>query len=114
MRRILWREVRRTTAWLVFFCAMVAGVGLAHTVHSPNGLWCVFFGAVTLATCRRRTVLYLLTVLVFGLLCGWWRGSDYNQQLSNYDSLQYQHINFTARAMNDALYNKTKQLSFDA
>ncbi len=36
------------------------------------------------------------------------------QRLAVYDSLQHQKITITARAMNDALYGKTKQLAFDA
>ena len=59
-------------------------------------------------------MLTLLLVLALGLSAGWWRGCVYMQRLALYDTLQQQKITITAHAMNDALYGKTKQLSFDA
>lgn len=53
-------------------------------------------------------------ILVFGISCGWWRGAAYLQRLSPYDDSYQLKITVTARAMSDAIYNKNKQLAFDA
>ena len=56
----------------------------------------------------------LCMVVLLGLSCGWWRGSVYIHRLAVYDGWYYQKVTVKARAMNDALYGKTKQLTFDA
>ncbi len=62
---------------------------------------------------RRRRLSALVLIAVFGLACGWWRGAVYTQRLSAYDPFYYRKITVTARAMNDAIYGKSKQLTVD-
>jgi competence protein ComEC len=114
MRRIWAYRFRRTTLLLMLFLGVVLGVGVAHTGYGFHGVWCVSLGFFVLLSWRKHSWLTLLIVLLFGISCGWWRGSIYLQRLAVYDSLQHQKITITARAMNDALYGKTKQLTFDA
>ena len=98
----------------MLFMGLVLGVGWAHWGHGLHGSWCVLAGIFVLLAWRRHGWPALLLVLLFGLCCGWWRGSVYLQRLAAYDELYYQKITITARAMNDALYGKTGQLTFDA
>jgi competence protein ComEC len=114
MRRFILYRFRRTTLLLMLYLGILSGVGLAHTGYELSGLWCWFAGFFALLSLSRHNWLTLLLVTVFGVSCGWWRGSIYLQRLAVYDGLQHQKIVVTARAMNDALYGKTKQLSFDA
>jgi competence protein ComEC len=105
-------KFRRSTVWLVLFMGILAGVGLASTGYLRVGLWCwlvVFFAMCWLP---RRNLLTLLLVLLCGIGGGWWRGSVYQQKLANYGPLQYQEVTITVRATEDALYGKSKQLTF--
>lgn len=98
----------------MLFLGIVFGVGWARTGNGLEGYWCWCAGFLALLTLRKKGWLALAFLLAFGLSCGWWRGGMYFRQLAVYDSVQFQKVAVTARAMNDAAYGKTKQLSFDA
>src|SRR3982751_3407372 len=108
MRRIWAYRFRRTTLWLMLFLGIVLGVGAAHTGYEIQWYWCLALGLFVFLSWRKHSWVRVLLVLLFGLACGWWRGGIYLQRLSVYDNLQHQKITITARAMNDALYGKTK------
>lgn len=114
MRRILKHRFRRTTLLLMLFLGILVGIGFAHTGYGFQAAWCWAIGLFVLLVWRKHSWATLVIVLVFGLSCGWWRGALYLKQLAVYDELQYRKVTITARAMNDAIYGKTKQLSFDA
>jgi ComEC/Rec2-related protein len=114
MKQILAYRFRRTTLLLVLYLGVLAGVGLGHTGYLFHGIWCWLIGLFALFSLPRHGWVTLFAVALFGLSCGWWRGSMYLQRLAVYDGWQYQKLTITARAMNDALYGKTKQLTFDA
>jgi ComEC/Rec2-related protein len=116
MKRIWRYQFRRSTLWLVFYLGILGGVGVAHGGYRMGGVWCCLSGVflVIMLSKSKRNLLTLLLVVLVGLSGGWWRGSQYAQSLTPYAALQYQHVTISARAMNDALYNKTKQLAFDA
>ncbi len=99
---------------MFLYLGIVAGVGLAHTGWGFAGVWCWCSGLFVLASWRRHNILTLSMVILLGLSCGWWRGSVYIHRLAVYDNWYYQKVTVTARAMEDALYGKTKQLTFDA
>lgn len=105
---------RRTTLLLLLFLGILGGIGLARANYQPASWSCWILVVFILLSWRKHNVLTLTLTLMFGLSCGLWRGSIYVHRLSVYDGLQYQKITITARAMNDALYGKTKQLAFDA
>jgi competence protein ComEC len=98
----------------MLYIGILLGVGLARTEYAFQWYWCWCAGLFVLLAWRKHSWLTLVIVLLFGISCGWWRGSVYLQRLAVYDEVQYQKITITARAMNDALYGKTKQLAFDA
>jgi competence protein ComEC len=114
MRRFLAYRFRRTTLWLMLYLGVLGGVGLARTGYDFPSAWCWCAGLFALLSLQKRSWLTLMLVMVLGVSCGWWRGAVYLQRLAVYDDVQYQKITITARAMNDALYGKTKQLTFDA
>jgi competence protein ComEC len=114
MWRIWAHRFRRTTLLLVLYLGVVGGVGLARTGLGLAGAWCWPAALLAVLSWRRHNILTLCLVLTLGLSCGWWRGSVYAHRLSIYDDYYYRKVTVRARAMNDALYGKTKQLAFDA
>ncbi len=114
MKRIWTHRFRRTTLLLVLYIGILTGVGLAHTGRVLPLLCSWFAGAFALLSWRRHNLLTLCACLLLGTGCGWWRGAVYMQRLSVYDDWQYGEVTITARALDDALYGKTKQLAFDA
>jgi competence protein ComEC len=114
MRRIWAYRFRRATLLLMLYLGVLCGVGLAYDGYSFPASWCWLAGLFALLALRKHNSLTLILVLVFGIGCGWWRGALYLRRLAVYDNLQHQKIVITARAMNDASYGKTKQLTFEA
>jgi competence protein ComEC len=99
---------------LVLWLSILGGVGLAHVGYVPNGIWCFLVAVFLLVSWRKQKVVTLLLVVFFGLSLGLWRGAIYMQKLAAYEPWQYRKITITARAGEDAIYGKTKQLSFTA
>jgi ComEC/Rec2-related protein len=114
MRRMWTYRFRRTTLLLFLFLGIPGGVGLARTGCRPATWWCWALAGFTVLAWRKHNLLTLALVLTTGLVCGCWRGNVYLERLAVYDGLQHRHLTVTARAMNDALYNKHQQLAFDA
>lgn len=104
---------RRTTLWLLFFGGVLAGIGLARTGSGPPAQYLLLaLPMVCLAAWRRRVGVALI-IIGWGVGCGWWRGSAYLQATKPY-RLETGKTTITVQALNDALYNTHKQLSFDA
>lgn len=99
---------------LLLFLAFLGGLGWAHAGHDFNGLWCWVVLLPLLLAWRRQGCAALLFVVLFGLSCGWWRGSLYMEKLAAYEPLYFQKISLTVRASEDGTYGKTKQLAFSA
>lgn len=114
MRRMWAYRFRRTTLLLFLFLGIVCGVGAARTGCHPDGWWCWLTACFSALAWRRHNLMTLVLLLLLGLICGCWRGSAYLTRIAAYDGLQHSHLTVTARAMNDALYDKHKQLAFDA
>ncbi len=111
----LWRHrFRRSTLLLVFLLSILGGMGLARTGQIISWLPACSLGGFWLLRRRRQTAEAMLLTVLFGLSCGWWRGSLYMQKLAEYEPLYYHKITIVARAVEDAAYSKTKQLGFAA
>lgn len=110
----LWRhEFCRTTIQLWAFVAVIVGIGFAYAGHSFNALGLLATALAVLA--QRRKNLVLLVLILFMAFClGWWRGGLFHQRMSIYQSLYGQKISLTVQAIEDANYNKYKQMSFGA
>ncbi len=105
---------RRSTVIMVLCLSFLAGVGTARSGYDANAIWPVLILLSLLPVWRRQTLLALCLVLMFGLSLGLLRGSLYMQKLADYEPLLDQKVTITAQATEDAVYGKTKQLSFAA
>src|SRR4051812_24662478 len=114
MRRLWVYRFRRTTLMLMLFLSALGGIGLARTGFVMPAIWPVAILIILLVLWHKRTLIVLVLTIALGLSLGWWRGSVYMQQLAAYDTLYYQKISITVRANEDAIYGRTKQLSFSA
>lgn len=115
MRR-LWRfSFGRTSLTLAICLAFLAGAGRARVGPDFDAVWIAgCFLALTGLAWRRRNVLTLLLAISLGLSLGWWRGSAYVRNLSNYQPLYGRTVTLTVRAADAAVYDTRKQLAFDA
>ena len=95
------------------FLGILVGLGLARKVYIGQEIALITAPFVILSL-RSRNVLTLLLVLLIGTGIGGWRGSIYMQKLTKYEAFYNQKVIVTARAAEDAVYGKTKQLSFAA
>lgn len=102
-------------AWLVFgfAAAFVFGVGLASSGILADVSWSVLFGVMALLALRKKTVWALALVVLFGLSLGWWRGSVYQQKLTELQTYYGKQVTLVAKASQDANYGKHQQLQFD-
>jgi len=98
----------------MFCLSILGGVGLARFGFMPGMVWCGVASLFLLMTWRRRTFVSLAFVVLFGLSLGGWRGSIYMDKLAAYGPWQYQKITISAIASDDAVYDKHKQLAFNA
>jgi competence protein ComEC len=89
------------------------GVAVAHRGVLIDGSWVWLAVPGVLLSLRRRTGWTVVTVLVLGLLLGWWRGSVYMVKLSEFQTVAGQKITIVGTATADAVYDDHKQLSFD-
>lgn len=99
---------------LVFCLSILGGIGLAHFDLVFSVAWCWLMLLLLVTVWQRGTLVTLALVMVFGLSLGCWRGSIYMNKLAAYEPWQYQKITITARATDDAVYGKNKQLAFNA
>jgi hypothetical protein len=94
--------------------SLLAGIGLAHTGRTVSLATCEILGLLTVMFWRLRSPVTLLLVICLGLSLGVWRGAAFMHKLADYQSYQYQKVTLSVRALNDAVYSKNSQLTFDA
>lgn len=105
---------RRGTHLFVLCVGVLAGLGLARS-GVQGAAWCCWLTAcVAAAMWRKHGIALTVALLLVGLSLGWWRGTMYLRTLAAYQPLYMQKISLTVRASEDAVYGKTKQLSFAA
>ncbi len=92
----------------------MAGLGLARLGGQPGIGSCLASLLVMAAYWSKRTVITGLLVIICGVTCGWQHGALYMHKLAAYEPLYYQKITISVVANEDAVYGKTKQLSFAA
>ncbi|HSX36996.1 MAG TPA: ComEC/Rec2 family competence protein [Patescibacteria group bacterium] len=106
-------KFRRTTLLLLGFIAFLAGVGLAHTGRLIDGSWWWVALGLGLFTFRKKNVWALFWIILLGLSLGWWRGSIYMQRLGQWQQFYNHRVTISAVAMDDGVYAKNTQMSFD-
>ncbi|MDB5170723.1 MAG: hypothetical protein JWO35_417 [Candidatus Saccharibacteria bacterium] len=114
MWRVFGHRFRRGTLLLAVCVGVMAGLGLARTRYSINPLYVWALLVLVIIVWRRKALTLVVLLVLLGISFGWWRGSLYMQKLDAYEPVYFQKITLTARASEDALYGKTKQLSFAA
>ena len=114
MQKFLARRYRRGTCVLVVCLGVLAGLGFAR-VSGDGQLWlCWGMALPLLAVWRKQNMALLVLLLVFGATIGWWRGSVYLRTLGAYEPLYLHATTLSVQASEDAVYGKTKQMSFTA
>lgn len=113
--RLVWgRKFRRTTLLSIFYCSVLGGIGLAHLGTAAPEVLCTAAILLSVVSLKNLNAAALIAALLLGLSCGWWRGSAHLHQLSVYDGLQYKEVTIMAQATDDALYGRSKELTFAA
>jgi competence protein ComEC len=97
----------------VGYAAFLVGVGLAPAGYSIGVSW-IGLPAALLLTFRTKKLVALILMICFAGSLGLWRGGLYVQKLVAYGPYYGQEVTVTAVAMDDAVYGKNSQLSFDA
>lgn len=107
-------KYRRTTVMTVGLLAFLAGLGFARlNIVLPVSL-ILITGLIFIVTIFRLRMQTIVGILLFGFVVGWWRGQVVMTQLAPLKQLHGQHIVATVQAESDAVYDKRKELSFDA
>lgn len=113
-KKFVEHHFRRTSVVLVLCLAFLVGVGLAHAGRLVDNNWWWLCAPGALLSLRKRAWWILVWIIAFGLTLGWWRGSLYMTKLSEYQALYEHKVTISAIASQDAVYNKYKQMTFDA
>jgi ComEC/Rec2-related protein len=114
MRKFWLHKYKRTTIWLWLFIGILAGLGLAHSWADPGPGVAVCLMPFLGFWFSKRSLITIILITLLGLFGGWWRGAIHMQKLARFNQLDHQMITLTAVANSDAVYGKTKQLTFDA
>lgn len=112
MKKLIRKRYRLTTLWLFLFVGILAGLGTAYFKPFPDMPIIVALPAVLLI--KKRNLVALIGICLLGLGLGWYRGDVYMHRLEEVYQLQRTEVALAATVSNDAVYSKTKQLTFDA
>ncbi len=108
------RRFRRGSLLLAICLGILAGLGLARTRFGVNPLYIWTLLLLTAAVWHEKRLSLVVLLVLLGLSFGWWRGSLYMRQLDAYQPFYLRKVTLTARATEDAVYGKTKQIGFAA
>lgn len=114
MRQLWAYRFRRTTLLTLAYVSFVVGIGMVQVVPQLSLGFAAVVAVFFWPFWKKHNWLTLLLVVVVGLGAGWWRGQVYAHHLSVYDDLLSQQVTVMARAMDDGVYGRHKQLVFDA
>ncbi len=103
------RSYYRTTLLSTACVSVLAGLWLART---DTALVIYFLACIGVAGLYPRTR-YLAVAAICGLLLGYVRGVQYEPRLAMYESLRGQVVMFRGTAIEDSIYGKDGQLTFD-
>lgn len=112
MKWLISRCYRLTTLWLFLFVGILAGFGVAYFKAFPSVPILAALPAALLL--KKRNFAALIVICLLGMVLGWYRGAVYMHRLAQVYRLQHTEVALVATVSNDAVYSKTKQLTFDA
>ena len=104
---------RRTTRLILLFLAVLLGLGWARKapILSVEYVWVL--GLFVLISFRKARLVSLYATMFFGFALGWWRGGIYMMHVRELSSLSKQAVTVEGTVLNDGVYGKNSQLSFD-
>ena len=108
------KKYKRTTLLCVFLGAILAGVGLAKIAPTLSGGWPIVVGIAAVASIRRRNIVTVYLLVLFGVAVGCQRGGVMQAQVAPYGQLTNKTVTVQIVADSSAVYNQTTQLEFDA
>ena len=114
MHRVFGHRFRRTSLLIAGCIGCLIGLGLARRGYSATAAAAGSSLVLCILLYRFQTLLVLVIFALSGASVGLWRGAGYMQALAAYTPLYGQKVVLTAMALNDATYNRYKQLTFDA
>lgn len=106
-------KFKRTTLLVIGLFAFLLGLAVSRLYTSLFIGWVLLFGIFCLLSARKKSVLTLIAIILFGMSAGIWRGGVFLDKLEPYRELTGKNVVFIAKVQSDATYNKQRQLSFD-
>lgn len=113
MHRVFGYRFQRTSLLIAGCAGCLIGLGLARRGYTITAASAVAILVLCVFMARTRTLAALLIVFIAGMYVGVWRGANYSHALAAYQPLFGHRIVVRATVLNDATYNKSKQLAFD-
>jgi ComEC/Rec2-related protein len=113
VEQVLGYRFRRTTLQLTLLVCFLLGVGLARLGLRPSVLVVIVLGVVASYGAYKRSVVGLVIVILFGLSLGCWRGAIFMDKLTGYQPYYDQPVSLTLSAVQDGVYGKHSQITFD-
>ncbi len=114
MRRLLRHQFRRTTLWLVGCLAFLLGVGFAHSGWLLLSWWYLLALLALMWRFQKHSIWTICWVIVLAGSFGWQRGSFSMIKLQAYQARYGHVVSLEAVAIDDAVYGKKSQISFEA
>lgn len=103
---------RRTTRFILFGTAALAGLAWSRKGGEISGWWPVIFGLWAVVSFRRSRLVSVYAIILFGLSLGWWRGGLYMRHVNYLDTIAREKVVITGRALTDGIYGRNGALEF--
>lgn len=106
--------MRRSTWLNVFLSSFLFGLIISRRIPLGN-FWIVVLACSLIPPLAYfKSKLSLLSIIILGLVLGYYRGSVFAQSLLSYTALAGHQVSVTAVALDDAVYGRQSQITFDA
>lgn len=102
------------TTGLIYLCfAIVSGLYLAKLNLNIQLEIVLILGLLSMLMIRRRNIVWILIMILFGLSLGVWRGDQFQQAFLGYERIYDKKVVIMATAKSDGFYDDKKQLEFE-
>lgn len=106
------RRFRRTTIISAGLLAFLVGLYSVKVIDIQVGLVAVTITSVYMLLFRRRTVMTLVAVVLFGLVLGAWRGGTAQEDISKYRQHIGSNVTVSGRVLDDPVYDDKGRQDF--
>ncbi len=114
MKRFAKLGLKRTTFWKLLTGSILLGIGLSRTnFHGTLWLAGLIPFVLVFGRFRKLSISAAIVIMMLGFAVGGIRGHAYSHKVDVYNSLYFHKVTITAKALNDGVYNKKQQLTFD-